>query len=167
MEAPGWFLGHFLETMRTKQQIKDFIMINHHLETISEMAKELGLGYHAVELWCARLGVTPVTKESRVKDALKDHPGKTIDEYVVLTGSAKDTITKYAKELGIVIKRANAACDTTQEDDKEVEKNIALLGARMGYISEFKVVEREPGVYTQGSSPYGLADEVKGIKTKK
>jgi hypothetical protein len=61
--------------MRTKAQIKEFIEINHHLMTVSEMAGELGVLPKRVDHLCRSNNWTPVSQHERNKeDRPAQHP---------------------------------------------------------------------------------------------
>lgn len=56
--------------MRTKQQIRSFIEVNHHLMTIQEMADELGMPYQNVHSFCNYYGWQAVSEKERSREPL-------------------------------------------------------------------------------------------------
>jgi hypothetical protein len=54
--------------MRTKAQIKEFIEINHHLMTVSELAEELGVLPKSVDHVCRSNNWIPVSQHERNRE---------------------------------------------------------------------------------------------------
>jgi hypothetical protein len=92
--------GAILKQMRTPEQIKEFIFINHHLMTNQEMSDELGVSYEWVTMLCADNNLKAIKTKDRHKDFIMGNQDLTIEECAEVLGVTYDQVRKLNKELG-------------------------------------------------------------------
>jgi hypothetical protein len=86
--------------MRTPEQIKEFVFINHHLMTNHEMADELGLSYEWVTMLCADMGLKAFKPRDKYVEFIKNCKDLTIEDCVEILGVTSEYIRKLNLELG-------------------------------------------------------------------
>jgi hypothetical protein len=86
--------------MRTPEQIKEFIFINHHLMTNQEMADELGVSYDWVAKICADNNLKPIKTKDRYVDFINNNKDLTIEQCAEVLGVHTEYVRILNKQLG-------------------------------------------------------------------
>ncbi len=92
--------GNYFKTMRTKEQIKEFILINRHLMTVQEMADELGIPHQNVQSFLTHRKLTALKITDRHKDFILNNKDMTIEEVAEVLNMGYDNVRKLNIQLG-------------------------------------------------------------------
>lgn len=165
---------------------KDFILSHFKELSITQMATELGLSQAAISTYCNRLDVKPITEKQQRLNFIKDNPTlspeKVADALKIHPVSAMRLMKEafgikpkpQKRELPTkpepYIKSPQAKKETVEEDDilpvAKSDGKLAEMGHSIGYGGR-KGIKGFKDQYNQSSSPFGLADELSGIKRTK
>lgn len=169
---------------------KTYILANYQAKTLQEMANELGEISQSVDYHCRLLGVKPITREQRCKQYIKLHPDQPAVQVARETGVTAESVKKYAKDLGIVLPRkahektkpavVETGVNISEKEYNGVHRFLADVVDGMSGDEKKEFVEtwckdvappiarknRVSEPYTQSQSPFGIANGLKGIKTK-
>lgn len=160
---------------RTPQQVKEFVLINHHLMTSKELAEELDQSVNNIGIICRKLGVKPVTELERKQDYIKVNSHLTAEEIGNHLGSSPYYVKDVAKQMGIELKtEEDKRLEEKKESLKDIKQDAPISlwpGEALEYVNEVtgykppgqKKIKRIREAYTQTGSQ--IIDELRGITT--
>lgn len=127
------------------QNLHQYLTNNHKKFTAREMAEELSLPLSKIQKTLSNMGLKALSPAERIKIFITDNPQAYVEDIAVLCEVSPNRIWILAKEAGIALKHR----------PKEKQEKYGAIA-----------MKRFSDGYTQTGSPFGLADEVKGLKIK-
>jgi hypothetical protein len=146
-----------------KEAVLEFAKINRYFMGVSDMAKELDIPHPSFVAICDEAGLA-VRQADWCKEYIVANPGKLLDEYAALLNVKPDSIKKYLRELDLPIvtgRTLGPQKDFTMSDE-EIAEGCDRLARKIGYAVPMRR-ERIKDKYNQSSSPFGFADELRGL----
>lgn len=157
--------------------IRRYIIDNASHKTTKEMAVDLKLKVHAVWSQCQQLGIKPITNRQRIADYIKANPSATLEAVAKKFGYTVANIRLIAADVRVSLKTHKQALSLSEKKEVKIakmqEREVKPFSRRVNeYLNEtFGAVSFEPrkrikDVYNQSGSPFGLADQLRGLKIK-
>lgn len=154
--------------------LTDYICINHHLMTVMEMEQETGAKADTIRHIMKKNGWEPLGTLDRVRDYIKAHPGLILEDIADHLGIQVNYTRTIAKEMGIELTTRFQMRGKENEPGKVT--GYSLMHRAFNDTEPIpkekanrimKKTKRVQEAYSQGGSPYGIADEVRQLKLKK
>lgn len=128
--------------------------------TAGDISEEYGYSRRLITLACARLGITLPTRAEVNKLFIREMaPHKTLQEMAAALDMGELYVLKLAHEAGVIFKQ--------QEVDKprrprrtmeQIRREATILEGKKEVAASLQTSARFKDKYTQGRSPYGIAD---------
>jgi hypothetical protein len=174
--------------MSIKKSSHDFLIANKNKMTASEAAKELGVVVPAVTLMCQRLGIQMMSIRERKISFIKENPDMSVEDIAKFfdcsEGSIRNIISNnHLRKKSTSIDAVRLFRKIKEMEKKKKEEQTGIIEEveeeYKGRSADVQVKtydqrkkEREEykktisSELTQGGSPYGFADNLRGIKLK-
>lgn len=159
-----------------KEEINQYLLINHWYMTITEMSVELNIPYSSISNKCKELEISAITIRERMEEFIKAHQDWTVEDTAEYFHVQPCNIYPYMKGLGISLKTRGQNERKEKELKKEKDKHdispinkwskehLDYINALTGYKKPGdKKIKRISEPYTQSGSQF--TDELRGIKT--
>jgi hypothetical protein len=143
------------------QKRKAFIMANYQQFTSKEIAEALDIYQSQVSLCCTELGVTCIGDREKTIQFIKDHPTWRPEKIAEALGKNPVTISNIIRDEKLRPKKQTVApqpmltVQDTEQKSKEDKKRQAEIRASRASFTK----------YNQSHSPFGYADQLRGIET--
>jgi hypothetical protein len=158
---------------------KEFIKENYTSMTQKELAEALGISTPAVSVHCERLGIKPVTRVEKTIQFIKDHPEWRAEKIAETLGYHPSALKRLIKDhklrepkrniLAISSYKSKIKTVVVQQGEQPAEKEPThedLIKMWEERSAKIKQARKGYTVYNQTHSPFGFADELRGIRTK-
>jgi PP-loop superfamily ATP-utilizing enzyme len=129
--------------MRTKEQIIEFIQINHHFTTIKEMAEELAVKDYQVVAICKKLNITPIRPSDRLKEYIADHKDKTAEEVAELFDVTITNVRLIERQLGLKLADKKKQTVTASRKSFTKQERDGLVRALADVVSGMTPEEKK------------------------
>lgn len=144
-----------------KQQLKEYIAINHHFMTMQEMADETKESYGSIAYICKKHGYHPITIGERVRDFIIKNKNLSLQEQADKLGITLLALNEHYSKTGTPLPEITPVKEeksklsiSAQEFIKETIKSIKKRN---------DINRKQFTVYNQSGSD--ILDEHRGIKT--
>jgi hypothetical protein len=151
----------------TAEEKRQYIKDHHDKMTVKQMAAEIKCHDSLIRPILKDLGLVALSDLDILKNVIRENSGKTAQEIAALIYRTVNYVTSVAKQLGVTLKSPDKVAKTEESNEltDEQKENLNRMADYLGYGGA-RPREHFKESYTQTSSPYGFADNLRGIKTK-
>jgi hypothetical protein len=144
-----------------KKSTIDYILKNWKNKTVDMMATELGMQPNTLRAQCVKMGIEPISsKDLRVAFVLDNSHRMTVSQMAEKMDVTAHTVNSIMTEYGIEAIKEKAHVGRSEYMNPDLVEHIRNMQQKE------LIKDRPPAVYTQTGSPFGLSDELKGLKIK-
>lgn len=114
-----------------REELQQYLIDNHRLFTISEMAATSGYAYNQIKVACDNAGLRPISIGERVKEYLECNMHLTLQEQADRLEMKIDALKYYYKQFGFDLKKAGKGIrviPSSRNNRERVSKIIRELG---------------------------------------
>lgn len=143
-----------------KQQLKEYIEINHHFMTMQEMCDETGETHARISYICKKNAYKAITIGERILEFLTKNTHLSIDQQATKLGLTKQALLEHYYKNKLPVPEAPEPVQPKPKMSHAVQE---FINDTIGTLKRTSIDRKGFTVYNQTGSD--LLDEYRGIKT--